>query len=209
MVLGEVHGRLAVRRGTRPERRHQALLQVRLLLFDLEPVLLRVALGALHGLLVRVGLAPALLGLLRILRGVVLAEDLEPLLGRQRDTHLLRLHRSFHRRDHLGQPFDPPGQQVVLPPQVFLRVDRRIVEQGHDLFQGEPELAVEQHALQPLQIAGRVPAVPGAAVPAGYQQPDLVVVMQRADANPGQIGHLADRVAHRFPPEARMSPDAT
>jgi len=86
----------------------------------------------------------------------------------------------------------------VLTPQVRLRIDGRVVEQGHDLFQREPELAVEQHALQPVQVGVDVPPVPGGRVPAGYQQSDLVVVVQRTDADPGQPRDLSYRVAHGF-----------
>ena len=140
-----------------------------------------------------------------MLRRVVLAEDLEPFLGGQGDPHLVCLHRSFHRRDHVHEPFDPPVQQVVLASQVLLGVDRRVVEEGHDLFERESELAVEQHALQPVQVGLGVPAVPGRAVPAGYQQTDLVVVVQGADGDAGQPRDLPYRVAH----DPSVHPDVT
>ncbi len=72
---------------------------------------------------------------------------------------------------------------------------------GHDvpdLVQAEPELAVEEDALQPIQIRVVVPAIAGLGPAAGAQQPDLVVVVQRPHGDPGEPGNRAYRQAHWF-----------
>ncbi len=79
--------------------------------------------------------------------------------------------------------------------------DRIGVAIGHDvldLIQAEPELAVEEDALQPIEIGVRVPAVAGIGPVAGLQQPDVVVVVQRPHGHPGHPGDRTYRQAHSF-----------
>ncbi len=40
----------------------------------------------------------------------------------------------------------------MLPAQVLGRVGGGVVEQGRDLLEGETELAVDQHLVQPVQV---------------------------------------------------------
>jgi len=151
-------------------------------------------------LLVRVRLPPALLRLVGVLRRVVVPEDLEPLFGRQRNAHLLRLHGAFHRRDHLPEPVHPPGQQLVLAAQVGRGVGTGIVENGRDLFEREAEFLVVQDLLQSFEIVLGVPPVPGPGASTRREQPDLVVVVQGTHADAGVARDLPDRVVHGFPP---------
>ena len=76
--------------------------------------------------------------------------------------------------------------------------DTRVVHDGRYLFQGETKLPVEQDSLQPLEIPLLVDAVSGRAAPDRYEQPDIVVVVQRADGNSGKFRDPANRVAYGF-----------
>jgi hypothetical protein len=65
--------------------------------------------------------------------------------------------------------------------------------------ESEAKLAVEQDLLQPPQVVIVVTAVSRARAPGRRQQSDLVIVMQGPDADAGQPGDLAHRVAHGLP----------
>jgi hypothetical protein len=108
-----------------------------------------------------------LLSLLGVVLRVEVAEDLEPFLWGQVYTHCVCLHFAIDSRDHRTQPLDPLGQQPALVAQVPDRVGARVVHDGRDLFQGEPELLVEQDLTQPLQIGLLVDAVARRATSAG------------------------------------------
>ena len=99
---------------------------------------------------------------------------------------------------HPLQPPDPVEQHRVLPPEVADRVGVAVGHDVLDLVQAEPELAVEQDPLQPIEIGVGVAAIAGSDRPLALEQPDLVVVVQRPHGHAGQPGHRADRVAHRF-----------
>jgi hypothetical protein len=82
-----------------------------------------------------------------------------------------------------------------------------------DLVQGEPELPQGQDLQQPGDVVPVVEPVPGGAPPRGREQPDLVVVVQRADGQPRllrQLSHLpqAHRLGSFLPPPGQI-PAAT
>ncbi len=202
VLLGDVHGLRGVGRDACLQRRGEPRLDVLTLGLDPHPVVLGVRGGPALGLLVGVGLAPALLHLLLVLVRVELAEHLELLLRRQRHPHRSCLHLLLHRRDHGLRPLESPQQQPVLPPQVLDRV--RVVQQGRDVLEREPQLPVQQHLVQPVQVVRRVQPVPGRRPSGRRQQPDPVVVVQRAHRHAGHGRHLADRpaTAARGPPSS-------
>lgn len=146
--------------------------------------------------LVGVRAAPAFLGLRGIRVGVEVPEDLELLLRCEPYVHPACLHRVFDGGGHLLESADPSGQQVVLAPQVFLRVGVRVVQEGRDLFERKAELPVEQDLLEPVQVVLAVTPVTCVAALAGEQQSDLVVVVQGAHRHPGEGGDLPYRIAH-------------
>ena len=69
------------------------------------------------------------------------------------------------------------------------RVGGRVVDQIRDLAQSEAQPPVGEHLPQPLHVGRGVGPVPGRGPRGRPQQADLVVVMQRADAHAGQLGH--------------------
>lgn len=75
--------------------------------------------------------------------------------------------------------------------QVRDRVGRRVVDQLSDLPQSEAQPPIGQHLTQPFHVARRIGPVPGRGLPGRLDQPDRVVVMQRADAHAGQLGHAS------------------
>lgn len=70
-----------------------------------------------------------------------------------------------------------------------------------DLGQPQPDLAEQQDPLQPQQLLVLVVPVPVGRDVRRNQQPDLVVIAQRAGCNPRHAGHLPDR-----PPHYRINP---
>ena len=71
-----------------------------------------------------------------------------------------------------------------------------LVEQAADGLQPEPQLAQQEDPLQPHERVVVVPAVAVGADPRRRQQPDVVVVAQRAARGACQPGHLLDRCLH-------------
>jgi hypothetical protein len=63
---------------------------------------------------------------------------------------------------HALQPPDPVEQHGVLPPEVGGCVGAAIGDDGFDVVEAEPELAVEQDPLQPLEI--RIGVAPIASI---------------------------------------------
>jgi len=135
--------------------------------------------------------------------GVEVAEDLEAFLRREIDSHGSCLHRLLDGGRHPLEPPDPVEQHGVLPSEVGGRIGSAIGHDVLDLVQSEPELAVEQDALQPIEIGVRVPAVAGVGPAAGAQQPDLVVMVQRPHGHAGEPGDRAHREAHLVRPSTR------
>ncbi len=191
----------AVRRGVRRE--HAVRLRL-----DSLPVLLAIRRRTAIRLAVRVGLAPTLPHLVGVLRRVVLAEDLEHLLGGQLDPHPVCLHRPFQRRDDPSQPLHLVGQRRMPAAEVVDGVDGRVVEQRGDLLEREAELAVGEYLLQSLQVVVAVVPVARGGAPARRDQADLVVVVQRPHRHPRCAGDFADRPAHRPAPFDHLARDA-
>lgn len=176
---------------------------------DPDPVLLRVARGAAGGLAVGVRVAPALLGLGGVLVGVERAEDLEALLGRERDVHLVGLHGEG---DGVGQALhslDAGAEQRLLAAKVDEGVGVGIRERVPDLVQAELELPVEQDPLQPLDVGVPVPAIPGLGAARRAQQPDRVVVVEGADRDARQPGDGAHGQRSRPVHRGTIDPDVT
>lgn len=84
----------------------------------------------------------------------------------------------------------------MLAAQVVLRIRVRVVEQHRDLFEREAELPVEQDLLQPVEVTVVVAPVARVAAPAGREQSDAVVVVQRAHRDSGETGYLSHGVIH-------------
>ena len=60
--------------------------------------------------------------------------------------------------------------------------------QFRDLPQPEPQPPVRQHLTQPVDVACRVRPVPARGTARRPDETDVVVVMQRTNAHPGQLG---------------------
>src|ERR1035438_3223441 len=118
-------------------------IRVRLTL-DRDPVGLGIGRLPPLGLLPCVRVTPALLALIRVLIELVRAEDLELLLGGQRDSHLPCLHLLLDRVQQLPVPGLPLAQHPVLPAQVTAAPRLWIGEDLRYLVQSEIQLAVEQ-----------------------------------------------------------------
>ena len=99
--FGGSHRLLALRRRPRLEERRQVSRHLVVFGFDLQPIFLCVVRDASLRLPIGVGPAPALPGLLGVVFGVEVAEDLQPLLRRQLDVHLSCLQVVVDDRDHL------------------------------------------------------------------------------------------------------------
>ena len=56
----------------------------------------------------------------------------------------------------------------------------------------QPDLPVDQHQVQPLDIGVGVAAIAGRSAHAGHHKTDVVVVMQGADGNTREGGYRAD-----------------
>lgn len=69
------------------------------------------------------------------------------------------------------------------------RVGGRVVDEIRDLAQSEAQPPVGEHLPQPLHVARRVGAVSGRRPRGRPYEADLVVVMQCADADTGQLRH--------------------
>jgi hypothetical protein len=76
-------------------------------------------------------------------------------------------------------------------------VERRARHEVSDLLEAEAELLVEEHLLQALEILRCVQPVAGLRAPGRAQQPELVVVAERAHADVREPRHRADSVRGR------------
>jgi hypothetical protein len=72
------------------------------------------------------------------------------------------------------------------------RVHAGVADEGGYLPQPEAEPPVGQHLPQPLHVGRRVGPVPARRPRRRLDQADLVIVMQRADRDAGQLGHPPD-----------------
>lgn len=75
--------------------------------------------------------------------------------------------------------------------QVRDRVGGRVVNQIRDLAQSEAQPPIGEHLPQPFHVTHRVGPVPGRGPRGRLNEADLVIVMQRADAHSGQLGHAS------------------
>ena len=95
---------------------------------------------------------------------------------------------------HDGEQWVPAVIQEAGPERVTAAVEQR-----SDLVEGEPELPVEEDLLEPRELGFAVLATAGGAPDGGREEPDLVVVVQRADRDPGHPRHVSDPVRHPSP----------
>ena len=84
----------------------------------------------------------------------------------------------------------PQGKQFNLFLQRLLPVEGWAVQYAPDLLQGEFQFPVEQNLLQPLQIFFIIEPVARFTYACGFQQADLIVVVQRAHAHAADAGDL-------------------
>ena len=106
------------------------------------------------------------------------------------------LHCLLDRSRHPLEPPDPIDQQRVLTSEMGDRVGAAIGHDLSDLVKPEPELAVEEDPLQPVEIGVAIPAVAGSRPLARAEQADLVVVVQRPHGDARHAGHRAHGVTH-------------
>ena len=74
-------------------------------------------------------------------------------------------------------------QDLPLSTEVNGDVGGGVVENDGNVLEGEPELSVEDHLGEACQVGVAVEAVASFASPAGREQTDPVVVVQRPDAH--------------------------
>ncbi len=197
VLLGEVHGPLAVTRLPLVEGREQLRAPGGGLAHETSPVLLGVGGRARHRLAPAVRVRPLQLGLCGVAQVEGdLAEDLEAFLGGQGHPGLLDLDGSFRHLGQLLQPGDLLAQPPLSGPQVLQGVRLRVVEDRGDLVEGEAELAVEEDLLEAGEVGVAVEPVTGGAAIAGREEARLVVVMQCTHRHPGESRDLSHGVAH-------------
>lgn len=102
--------------------------------------------------------------------------------------------RAVDRGEELASALDPFGQHLTVPREDGHPVAPFVREQLADLLQRHPEFAMEQDVLQAQQLLAPVVAIAVLAEERRPEQPDLVVVMQRAHRDPGEPGQLLDGV---------------
>ena len=190
--LGGVHGPRIVRRDALVHQARERLVHGVALGLEPRPVLLRVPARAPRRLLVGLGLAPARLGLRLVLRRVEVAEDFEHVAAFHRDPFVHRGQRLVDEGEHGVDAGGPARELLALRAQGLAPVEPGLGEQVADLAEPEPELLVQQHRLQPLQVFGGVQAVAGRGPRRRAHQADPVVVVQGAHAHVGEPRHLSD-----------------
>lgn len=78
------------------------------------------------------------------------------------------------------------------------RIGVRIVEQGRYLLEWKAQLSVHQHLVETFDVGVVVHAIAGECSARRRDQPDLVVVVQRADTDADEPGNHTDgEVARR------------
>jgi len=90
---------------------------------------------------------------------------------------------------------DRSSRGALLPQRHGLVVSR-IVEHPDDLVETDAQFPEQQDLLQALQVPVLVEAVPGFGAPTRGEQPDLVVVVEGANRDPGEPGHRTDGLGH-------------
>lgn len=119
------------------------------------------------------------------------AEHLQLLLRRHLQSLRPCLKFPVDGRHHGVSAITPLQQQAAQSAQVRDRVGGRVVDQFCNLPQPEAQPPVCQHLAQSLNVARRIGPVPGRGPRRRPNELDLVVVMQRADAHAGQLGHAS------------------
>jgi hypothetical protein len=89
----------------------------------------------------------------------------------------------------------PPFELGPVGPDGGAGVPGRVVEGLADVAQRKAEAAQQADAVEPLDVVGRVEPVAAGRAPRGRQQPDLVVVVERADREARGLRHLSDLAA--------------
>ncbi|CDN41859.1 hypothetical protein BN871_AN_00200 [Paenibacillus sp. P22] len=149
------------------------------------PVLLRHALrGCLRLVDLQVSPALARFLLIRIGREV---ESFKPFLAAHLHLSFGMPQRLVDGADHGIEPPPLLQQHIPVQPQRFGLREVRILEDRLDLLQRESELAKEQDLLQHREIPVGIQPVAGFRRFLRMKQPDLVVMMQRAHADAGQL----------------------
>src|SRR5205807_1895567 len=87
-------------------------------------------------------------------------------------------------------------------------IPRRSEDSG-DVIKREPEFAIEEDLLQPLEVRVVIDAVTRGRSSGRRQQRDVLVVVKRSDRDARPLRDLSDRVAHVLPPMETEQPDAT
>ena len=175
-------------RGRRSDSAHQ----LAVLGLDRLPVLLRVALRAPGGLAVRLGLAPALVRLGLVLRGVESFEDLSRVHG------LLLLERRERGvdRPQLGLGALALGREALaVLPQQRLPVEPGLVEHPANPLERKAELPEQKNLLQAQEVVISVEPIARVRARGRPHESDRVVVVERPDGDPGELRDLLDAVA--------------
>jgi hypothetical protein len=100
-------------------------------------------------------------------------------------------------------------QAFPLVEQGGLLVKARVIQRSPDFFERKTEFSADEDLLQPKQVSVGVKPVPGRCPGLGHEKPDGIVVMQRADGNAGELGHVFDLIRWRSSHEKSVRPDAT
>ena len=83
--------------------------------------------------------------------------------------------------------------------QRLLAVKGRVLQDGSDGLQLQPQLPVKEDGLEPVHLLGTVDAVACFGGPQGLQQPLTVVPAQGAGCDAGQLRQRLDGVFHVHP----------
>ena len=100
------------------------------------------------------------------------------------------------------------AQPLTLVEQCRFSIEPWIVERPPDLFQRETEFAPEQDLLQAQQVGIGVQAIARGCSGAGHEQPDGVLMMQRADGHTRHPGDVPDLIRTRASHDISVRPDA-
>ena len=114
----------------------------------------------------------------------------------------------FRQTDHAVQPVSAHFQKLNLRIQHVFAVGRRVIQNRPDRRQRKIQLPEEKNRPKPLQCLAVIQAVARLRHPRGTQQPDGVVVVQRANADAGQLAHFLHGLHARILPSRRRKDKA-
>ncbi|MPN30617.1 hypothetical protein SDC9_178088 [bioreactor metagenome] len=106
----------------------------------------------------------------------------------------------LYRQDEGAQSFAAALQLGQMPPQGGAGVKARVLEYAGNFLQRQAQLTVKENLLQGVHLGGAVDPVARVGDPAGGQQPDFVIIPERAGGNPRQPGKLPYGVFHPCSP---------